>query len=75
MQVVVVFHLDHFFVHPHVDVTLKVLRQPFTIQTHFGRNGTSPISRSDDADLVELLGGGLGIDCCCCRRSIHGIGT
>ena len=42
--VVRVVDFDHFFIDPHVDVTFKVLRQPFTIQADFRRNGTSPIS-------------------------------
>lgn len=54
------FYLYHFLKDPHVYPGF-VKGKPFAISTHNGGYGRAPVSAANDADLVELIGGVLGV--------------
>ena len=66
--VVVGSDVHHFLKDPHVDPRF-VKGQSLAVPTHNGRNGRAPVPAANDADLVELVVGILGI-----RRGVGGEG-
>lgn len=63
------FDLYRLFKDPHVDLGL-IKGKSLAISTHDGRNRRAPVSASNDADLVELTVGVLGV---CDKGVVHWI--